>query len=46
MNCRTFYDYYNLNGQYLGENYNWQGVRWYNFRNNLSLKLAEMKLRN
>jgi len=35
----------NLNGQYLGEKYNWQGLRWYYFRNNLSLKFTEMKLR-
>ena len=37
--------YSNLNGQYLGEKTNWQGVRWYHFRKNLSLKFAEMKIR-
>ena len=38
--------YSNLNGQYLGENKrNWQGVRWFHFRQNLSLKFAEMKIR-
>ena len=35
----------NLNGQYLGEKDNWQGVRWYYFRSDLSLKFAEMKMR-
>ena len=39
--------YSNLNGKYLGEQYNSQGVRWYYFRSrNLSLKFAEMKLRS
>ena len=37
--------YSNLNGQYLGEQNNWQGVRWFHFRRNLSLKFAEMKIR-
>ena len=35
----------NLNGKYLGESYNWQGVRWFDFRGDLSLKFAEMKVR-
>ena len=37
--------YSNLNGKYLGEKRNWQGVVWYNFRSWLSLKFTEMKLR-
>ena len=37
--------YSNLNGKYLGEKYNRQGVRWYNFRSDLSLKFAEMKVK-
>ena len=36
----------NLNGKYLGESNNWQGVRWYSFRSSLSLKFAEMKVRS
>ena len=35
----------NLNGMYLGRQRNWQGVRWYYFTHNLSLKFTEMKLR-
>ena len=36
----------NLNGKYQGNQYNGgQGVRWYNFTRNFSLKFAEMKLR-
>ena len=35
----------NLNGRYLGNQYNWTGLRWVYFRNNLSLKFTEMKLR-
>ena len=35
----------NLNGRYLGKQHNWQGLRWYQFRNNLSLKFTEMKLK-
>ena len=35
----------NLNGQYVGRTSNWRGVRWYQFRSDLSLKFAEMKLR-
>jgi len=37
--------YSNLNGQYLGEKQNWQGVIWYHFGRDLSLKFAEMKMR-
>ena len=40
-----FCQYTNLNGRYLGEKSNYQGVRWYSFRRNLSLKFAEMKIR-
>ncbi|KAL9979513.1 hypothetical protein ACROYT_G017187 [Oculina patagonica] len=36
----------NLNGRYLGEKRYHQGARWLTFRNNLSLKFAEMKLRS
>ena len=43
--CYRYCQYSNLNEQYLGEKYNWQGVRWHRFRKNLSLKFAEMKLR-
>ena len=35
----------NLNGRYLGKQHNWQGIRWYHFRYDLSLKFTEMKLR-
>ena len=35
----------NLNGRYLGKQQNWQGLRWYHFRKDLSLKFTEMKLR-
>ena len=35
----------NLNGKYLGEKHNSQGLKWNRFRNNLSLKFTEMKLR-
>ena len=35
----------NLNGQYLGNNDAYRGVRWYHFRDRLSLKFTEMKLR-
>ena len=37
--------YSNLNGRYLGKQHSSQGVRWYYFRYNLSLKFTEMKLR-
>ncbi|KAL9979497.1 hypothetical protein ACROYT_G017171 [Oculina patagonica] len=40
-NCQ----YSNLNGRYLGEKNDTQGVRWGHFRYSLSLKFAEMKLR-
>ncbi|XP_067051657.1 fibrinogen-like protein A isoform X3 [Acropora muricata] len=36
--------YSNLNGKY-GKNQGNRGLRWYNFRGTLSLKLSEMKLR-
>ena len=35
----------NLNGKYLGEKSNSNGVVWYTFRIDLSLKFTEMKLR-
>ncbi|XP_078376290.1 uncharacterized protein LOC144659675 [Oculina patagonica] len=35
----------NLNGQYLGNKRYHRGAVWYSFRNNLSLKFTEMKLR-
>ena len=35
----------NLNGRYLGNQRHWAGLRWAFFRNNLSLKFTEMKLR-
>ena len=35
----------NLNGKYLGKKKNSQGVCWHDFRKELSLKFAEMKLR-
>ena len=35
----------NLNGKYLGNNHSFNGIRWYHFRGDLSLKFAEMKLR-
>ena len=35
----------NLNGQYLGDKRDARGARWYNFRDSLSLKFTEMKLR-
>ena len=35
-----------LNGPYLGNRiYGGQGIRWYHFRNDLSLKFTEMKMR-
>ena len=37
--------YSNLNGIYRGNTYSASGVRWATFRNNLSLKNAEMKMR-
>ena len=35
----------NLNGKYLGEKHNSQGLKWNRFRGQLSLKFTEMKLR-
>ena len=35
----------NLNGKYLGNIHDNRGARWYHFRDTLSLKFAEMKLR-
>ena len=35
----------NLNGKYLGNKLDDRGIRWYHFRNRLSLKFSEMKLR-
>ena len=35
----------NLNGKYLGDNYDSRGVTWYHFKSYRSLKFAEMKLR-
>ena len=35
----------NLNGQYLGDKSDERGARWYHFRDTLSLKFTEMKLR-
>ena len=35
----------NLNGQYLGEKNDKRGARWHHFRDALSLKFTEMKLR-
>ena len=35
----------NLNGEYLGNKSHYRGVRWMHFRNDLSLKSTEMKLR-
>ena len=35
----------NLNGKYLGNNNDNRGARWYHFRDSLSLKFIEMKLR-
>ena len=35
----------NLNGRYLGKQHSSQGVKWYYFRYDLSLKFTEMKLR-
>ena len=37
--------YSNLNGKYLGNKHSFNGIRWSQFRNQLSLKFAEMKLR-
>ena len=37
--------YSNLNGQYLGDKRDDRGARWYHFRDYLSLKFTEMKLR-
>ena len=36
----------NLNGKYLGNKHDNRGARWYHFRDTLSLKFAEMKLRS
>ena len=38
--------YSNLNGKYLGNKADANGVRWATFRNNLSLKYVEMKMRS
>ena len=38
--------YSNLNGKYLGNQKRANGVRWATFRNDLSLKYAEMKMRS
>ena len=35
----------NLNGRYLGDKHNGEGVGWWSFRLNLSLKFTEMKLK-
>ena len=35
----------NLNGKYLGNTHDDRGIRWYHFRDRLSLKFSEMKLR-
>ena len=35
----------NLNEQYLGEKNDARGLQWWRFRNSLSLKFTEMKLR-
>ena len=35
----------NLNGEYLGDKSDYRGVRWMHFRDYLSLKSTEMKLR-
>ena len=35
----------NLNGIYLGKKNDDRGIRWYHFRDSLSLKFSEMKLR-
>ena len=35
----------NLNGQYLGDEHHYRGAKWSHFRNSLSLKFTEMKLR-
>ena len=37
--------YSNLNGKYLGNKMDYQGIRWHHFRGKLSLKFNEMKLR-
>ena len=38
--------YSNLNGQYLGNKYDWKGLRWFHYkRNDLSFKSTELKLR-
>ena len=37
--------YSNLNGKYLGNKMDYQGIRWRHFRGQLSLKFNEMKLR-
>ena len=37
--------YTNLNGLYTGNNHDGRGLRCYKFRDNLSLKFTEMKLR-
>ena len=35
----------NLNGKYMGNKHDDRGARWFHFRDNLSLKFTEMKLR-
>ena len=35
----------NLNGKYLGDKNDFKGIRWHSFRDPLSLKFTEMKLR-
>ena len=37
--------YANLNGKYLGNKRDYRGAQWYHFRDTLSLKFTEMKLR-
>ena len=37
--------YSNLNGKYLGNRRQYNGIGWHHFRDDLSLKLSEMKLR-
>ena len=54
LNCAVMYTgawwykschYANLNGKYLGNKRDYRGARWYHFRDTLSLKFTEMKLR-
>ena len=35
----------NLNGKYLGDKSDYRGARWYHFKDSLSLKFTELKLR-